>query len=50
VELTVLRKRTNALRRLYQRKKNDEKLSTRRIIKYLESKSTYAATVKREIK
>ena len=46
-ELTVLRKRTNALRRLYQRTKNDEELRTRRKMKYLESKSTYAATIKR---
>jgi hypothetical protein len=48
VELTVLRRRTNALRRLYQRTKNDEELRTRRKMKYLESKSTYAATIKKE--
>jgi hypothetical protein len=47
-ELTVLRKRTNALRRLYQRTKNNEELRTRRKMKYLESKSTYVATIKRE--
>jgi len=47
-ELTVLRKRTNALRRLYQRTKNNEELRNRRKIQYLESKSTYAATIKRE--
>ena len=47
-ELTVLRKRTNALRRLYQRTKNNEELRNIRNIQYLESKSTYAATIKRE--
>ena len=47
-ELTVLRKRTNALRRLYQRTKNNEELRNRRKMQYLESKSTYAATIKRE--
>jgi hypothetical protein len=47
-ELTVLRKRTNALRRLYQRTKNNEELRNSRNMRYLESKSTYAATIKRE--
>jgi hypothetical protein len=47
-ELTVLRKRTNALRRLYQRTKNNEELRNCRNMQYLESKSIYAATIKRE--
>ena len=47
-ELTALRKRTNAVRRLYQRTKNNEQLRERRKTQYLQSKSTYAATIKRE--
>jgi len=47
-ELTVLRKRTNALRRLYQRTNNNEELRNRRKTQYLEGKSTYAAAIKRE--
>lgn len=47
-ELTVLRERTNALRRLYQRTKNNEEIRNRRKTQYLQSKSTYAATIKRE--
>ena len=47
-ELTVLRKRTNALRRLYQRTKNNDELRDRRKTQYFESKTTYAATIKRE--
>lgn len=46
--LTALRKRTNALRRLYQRTKNNDELRGRRKIQYLESKATYSATIKRE--
>jgi hypothetical protein len=47
-ELNVLRKRANALRRLYQRTKNNEELRNYRETQYLESKSTYAATIRRE--
>jgi hypothetical protein len=39
-ELTVLRKRTNAQRKLYQRTKNNEEIRNRRKMQYLESKST----------
>ena len=47
-ELTALRKRTNAVRRLYQRTKDNEQLRERRKTQYLQTKSTYAATIKRE--
>jgi hypothetical protein len=47
-ELTILRKRTNALRRLYQRTRNNEELREKRKAEYFESKATYAATIKRE--
>jgi hypothetical protein len=47
-ELTVLRKRTNALRRLYQRTKNNEEHREMRKTQYFKSKSTYSATIKRE--
>jgi hypothetical protein len=46
-ELIVLRKRTNALRRLYRRTNNNEELRNRRKTRYLEGKSTYAAAIKR---
>ena len=48
IELTVLRIRTNALRRLYQRTKNNNELRGMRKKQYLESKATYSATIKRE--
>jgi hypothetical protein len=47
-ELTILRKRTNALRRRYQRTKNNEQLRERRHTLYLDSKAQYAATIRRE--
>lgn len=48
IELTVLRKRTNTLRRLYQRTKNNDELRGIQKKQYLESKATYSATIKRE--
>jgi hypothetical protein len=48
VDLTVLRKRTNALRRLYQRTRNNEELREKRKTQYFECKATYAATIRRE--
>ena len=47
-ELTILRKRTNALRRRYQRTRNNAALREIRQIHYFESKAQYAATIKRE--
>ena len=47
-DLTVLRKRTNALRRLYQRTRNNEELTEKRKTEYFECKATYAATIKRK--
>jgi hypothetical protein len=47
-ELTTIRKRTNALRRRYQRTKNNEELRERRKNLYLNSKAQYAATIQRE--
>jgi len=47
-DLTVLRKRTNALRRIYQRTRNNEELREKRKTEYFECKATYAATIKRE--
>jgi hypothetical protein len=47
-ELTLLRKRTNALRRRHQRTRNNEELRERRKVHYLEGKVQYAATIKRE--
>jgi len=46
-ELTVLRKRTNAQRRLYQRTRNNDDLREKRKAQYSESKANYAATIKR---
>jgi hypothetical protein len=45
-ELTVLRKRTNALRRLYQRTRNDEELRGKRKTHYYECRATYTASIK----
>jgi len=39
--LTIMRKRINALRRLYQRTRNNEKLKESRKHKYLEEKKMY---------
>ena len=47
-ELTILRKRTNTLRRRHQRTRNNEELRERRKVQYLEGKGQYAATIKRE--
>jgi hypothetical protein len=47
-DLTILRKRTNALRRLYQRTRNNDELRDKRKTQYFECKATYAATIKRE--
>jgi hypothetical protein len=47
-DLTVQRKRTNALRRLYQRTKNNDELRETRKIRYFESKATYSTSIKRE--
>lgn len=47
-ELTIMRKRLNALRRRYQRTKTDENLRQQRKAKYLEGKARYTATIKKE--
>ena len=47
-ELTILRKRTNALRRRQQRTRNNDELRERRKLQYLEGKAQYATTFKRE--
>jgi hypothetical protein len=47
-ELTILQKRTNALRRIHQRTRNNDELRERRKVQYLEGKAQYAATIKRE--
>ena len=47
-ELTILRKRTNALRRRHQRTRNNDELREIRKVQYLEGKAQYAATIKRE--
>ena len=45
-ELTIMRKRLNALRRRYQRMRNKEDLRQQRKTQYLEGKSSYTATIK----
>ena len=47
-DLTVLRKRANALRILYQRTRNNEELREKRKTQYFKCKATYTATIKRE--
>jgi hypothetical protein len=47
-ELTIMRKRVNALRRRYQRTRNREELREQRKTQYLERKARYAATIKKE--
>ena len=47
-DLTILRKRTNALRRLHQRTRNNDELREKRKTQYFECKATYAATIRRE--
>jgi hypothetical protein len=39
-DVTILRKRTNALRRLYQRTRNNEELREKRKTQYFECKAT----------
>ena len=46
--LTLMRKRVNACRRLYQRTKDDEKLRESRKRKYNEAKGKYQAGIKKE--
>ena len=48
VELTTKRKRLNALRRRYQRTKNDEALREQRKSKYFEERKEYQITIKKE--
>jgi hypothetical protein len=43
-----MRKRTNALRRRYQRTRNNEELREQRKTQYFEGKARYAATIKKE--
>ena len=47
-ELTVMRKKTYALRRRYQRPRNHEGLREQRKTIYLAEKAKYEATIKRE--
>jgi hypothetical protein len=47
-ELTIMRKRTNALRQRYQRMGNNEQLRELCKTQYLEGKAKYAATIKNE--
>ena len=47
-ELTTKRKRLNALRRLYQRTKNNEELRNHRKNAYYEERKEYATTIKKE--
>jgi hypothetical protein len=46
--LTLMRKRVNACRRLYQRTRNDENLRESRKQKYAEAKTKYQAGIKKE--
>jgi len=47
-ELTVKRKRTNALRRRYHRTRNNDELRKQRKASYIEGKARYEATIKKE--
>ena len=47
-ELTIMRKRTNTLRRRYQRTRNNEELREKHKIQYYAGKAIYAATIKKE--
>ena len=47
-ELTAMRKRTNALRRKYQRARHNAETREAFKTRYLEEKARYAATIKRE--
>ena len=46
-ELTIMRKKTNALRRRYQNTKNDDDLRNYRKIQYLEEKKKYELNIKK---
>ena len=46
-ELTIMRKRMNALRRRFQRTKDNEELRTQRRIQYTEAKTNYATTIRK---
>jgi len=46
--LTIMRKRMNALRRRYQRARNNGDLREQRRSQYLEGTARYAATIKKE--
>jgi hypothetical protein len=46
--LTIMRKRVNASRRLYQRTRNDEELRERRKCKYFKGKRKYQADIRKE--
>ena len=46
-ELTIMRKRLNALRRRFQRTKDDEELRTQRRTHYLEFKTNYATKIRK---
>jgi len=47
-ELTIMRKRINALRRRHQRMRNNDELRESRKMQYLKGKAHYVATIKRE--
>ena len=47
-ELTIMRKRLNALRRRYQRTRNNEDLRQQCKTQYLEGKARYTATIKKQ--
>jgi hypothetical protein len=47
-ELTIMRKRTNALQLRYQRTRNNKELREHRNRQYFEWKARYAATIKKE--
>lgn len=47
-ELTIMRKRTNALRRRHQRTQNNEELRLRRKNQYIEEKKKYQAAIRKE--
>jgi len=49
-ELTIMRKRGNALRRRYQRMRNSEEVREQRKTQYLEGNARYVATVKKRKK
>jgi hypothetical protein len=47
-ELTTMRKRLNALRRRYQRTRNNEELRQQPKVQYLEARESYALAIKKE--